>query len=139
VNKDQSNDNFSIEIQSQSPVVVAAHHSIAEVVLSATPPDVLLLNLTQAQPITQETMYLRVLRAKTREWGPDHWTTLDTVMELGSLYVDEGNRPEAERMFSRALRGYRKVNSGDNYNQKTQEILRRLEHVRESGENSLTT
>jgi len=61
-------------------------------------------------------MYLRVLRAKEREWGPEHWTTLETVIELGSLYVDEGNRSEAERMFSRALREYEKVNAGDSDN-----------------------
>jgi hypothetical protein len=84
-------------------------------------------------------MYLRVLSAKEREWGPDNWTTLDTVMELGSLHVDEGNRPEAERMFSRALRGYEKVNAGDSDNQKMQEILRKLEHVRKSAENSPTS
>jgi hypothetical protein len=134
VNGRQRNDSFSNEVRSQPSAVVAGHHplhSTADPVSSTTLQGVQTFNPDQAQTTARESMYLRVLRAKEREWGPKHLTTLDTVMELGSLYADEGRRSEAERMFSRALLGYEKVEAGNSDIQKTQEVLRKLEHVRE--------
>jgi hypothetical protein len=83
------------------------------------------------QNIAQESMYLRVLRSKERVWGPEHPTTLETVIEVGSLYTDAGRRSEAEQMFSRALLGFQKVEAGKTDNRRTQEVLRKLDYVRE--------
>jgi hypothetical protein len=41
--------------------------------------------------------------------GPDHTSTLTTVHELGSLYVDQGKIVEAEVMLQRELEGYEKA------------------------------
>ncbi|KAI9854868.1 MAG: hypothetical protein M1813_000644, partial [Trichoglossum hirsutum] len=42
-------------------------------------------------------------------WGPDHTSTLDTVNNLGLLYMDQGKLDEAEKMYQRALQGYEKA------------------------------
>ena len=105
VNGRQRNDSFSSEVRSQLSAVVPGHHplqSTADPVPSTTLHGAQPYNPGQAQTTARESMYLRVLRAKEREWGPEHLTTLATVMELGSLYADEGRRLEAERMFARA-------------------------------------
>jgi len=132
VNGSQRNDSFSSEVRTQPSAVVAGHHplhSTTDPVPSTTLHGVQPFNPDQVQITAQESMYLRVLRAKEREWGPEHLTTLDTVMELGSLYTDEDRTLEAERMLSRALRGYEKVEAGNSDNQKTQEVLGKLEHL----------
>src|SRR3569833_1941568 len=41
--------------------------------------------------------------------GQDHISTLDTVNNLGSLYVDQGRLVEAESMYQRALKGKEKA------------------------------
>lgn len=51
----------------------------------------------------EETMYLKVLRAKEKAWGPNHPTTLDTVEKLGEFYANYGKMQEAESMYSRVL------------------------------------
>jgi tetratricopeptide (TPR) repeat protein len=56
-----------------------------------------------------EKMYLRALQGYEKAWGPDHTSTLDTVNNLGLLYVDLGRLDEAEKMYLRALQGYKKA------------------------------
>src|SRR5947199_3589480 len=41
--------------------------------------------------------------------GPDHTSTLDTVNNLGILYVNQGKLAEAEQMYQRALAGKEKA------------------------------
>jgi hypothetical protein len=42
-------------------------------------------------------MYQRALQGKEKVWGPDHTSTLDTVNNLGNLYVNQGKLDEADR------------------------------------------
>jgi hypothetical protein len=135
VNGRPRTDSFSSEMSSQPSAVVTTHNALyssADPESSSTFHSVQAPNPDQSQTTAQESMYLRVLRAKEREWGPEHLTTLDTVVQLGSLYSDEGRRLEAERMFSRALLGYEKLEPRASNDQKKQEVLRKLEHVRDA-------
>jgi hypothetical protein len=134
VDQRQRNDSFSSDLTSQTSAVVAGHHqlrSAAGPVPSTIVHEAQPFNPDQIQITARESMYLRVLRAKEKEWGPEHLTTLDTVMELGSVYVEEGRRSEAEQMFTRALLGYAKIEAGNSDNLKMQEALRKLEHIRQ--------
>jgi hypothetical protein len=129
----QHDESPSSELGSQSSTVVAGRrpiHSTADPVTSTRLHGVQCSTPDQAQITPRESMYLRALRAKEKEWGPENLTTLDTVMELGSLYAEEGRKLESGRMFSRALLGYEKVEAGTSEYQKSQEVLRKLEHVR---------
>jgi Tetratricopeptide repeat len=45
------------------------------------------LYLDQGQLGEAEKMYMRALQGKEKAWGPDHTSTLDTVNNLGRLYV----------------------------------------------------
>jgi tetratricopeptide (TPR) repeat protein len=54
-------------------------------------------------------MYQRALQGFEKVWGPDHTSTLDTVHNLGNLYVGQGKLAEAEQMYQRALQGYEKA------------------------------
>ena len=47
-------------------------------------------------------------------WGPERTSPLDTVNNLGNLYVDLGRLEEAEQMYQRALAGYAKAIYLDN-------------------------
>jgi tetratricopeptide (TPR) repeat protein len=60
-----------------------------------------------------ERMCDQALRGKEKVLGRDHTSTLDTVNELGLLYISQGKLDQAERMYDRALRGYEKVLSPD--------------------------
>jgi hypothetical protein len=87
-------------VRNQPSAGVAGHHplhSTANPVPCTTVHAVQLFNPDQAQTTARESMYLRVLRAKEREGGPEHLTTLDTAMEPGSLHANEVRMPEAER------------------------------------------
>jgi tetratricopeptide (TPR) repeat protein len=46
-----------------------------------------------------EKMYQRALQGKTKAWGPDHASTLDTAKLLGILYQSQGKLDEAEKMY----------------------------------------
>ncbi|KAF1829960.1 hypothetical protein BDW02DRAFT_124922 [Decorospora gaudefroyi] len=59
-------------------------------------------------------MYQRALDGYEKAWGPEHTSTLDTVNNLDTLYVDLGRLDEAETMLQRVLDGYAKVVSPDN-------------------------
>lgn len=48
-------------------------------------------------------MYERALAGYEKAWGSDHTFTLDTVNNLGVLYVNLGKLKQAEQMFQRAL------------------------------------
>src|SRR3984957_12460722 len=54
-------------------------------------------------------MYRRALPGCEKAWGPDHASTLDTVNNLGDLYISQGKLDEAEKMCQRALLGYEKA------------------------------
>ena len=54
-------------------------------------------------------MYQRALQGREKAEGPEHTSTLDTVNNLGILYVDQGKLVEAEQMYQRALQGYEKA------------------------------
>jgi tetratricopeptide (TPR) repeat protein len=41
--------------------------------------------------------------------GPDHISTLDTINNLGALYRNQDKYSEAEKMYQRALDGYKKA------------------------------
>ena len=54
-------------------------------------------------------MYLRALAGYEKTLGPDHYSTIDTVNNLGHLYKYQQKKPEAEAMFLRAVAGYEKA------------------------------
>ena len=54
-------------------------------------------------------MYVRALQGKEKALGLDHTSTLNTVNNLGNLYADQGKLAEAEKMYGRALRGYKEA------------------------------
>lgn len=51
----------------------------------------------------EENMYIKVLRAKEKAWGPYHTTTLDTVKRLAEFYIEHGKIQEAEAMYKRVF------------------------------------
>jgi tetratricopeptide (TPR) repeat protein len=51
-------------------------------------------------------MYIWALQGYEAALGPDHTSILDTVNNLGLLYVDQGKLAETEKMYIRALQGY---------------------------------
>lgn len=79
------------------------HHNIP-----STPDDTDTLRLQQ-----EETMLIKVLRAKEKAWGPDDTTTLDTVRKLGEFYASHGRMSEAEAMYLRILKASKSVSSYD--------------------------
>jgi tetratricopeptide (TPR) repeat protein len=54
-------------------------------------------------------MYQRALRGNEKAWGLEHISTLNTVDNLGLLYVGLGRLGEAEKMYQRALQGFEKA------------------------------
>jgi TolA-binding protein len=52
---------------------------------------------------------LRALRGYEEVWGAKYTSTLDTVNNLGNLYLNQGKLKEAEEMYVRALRGKEEV------------------------------
>jgi tetratricopeptide (TPR) repeat protein len=52
-------------------------------------------------------MYIWALWGKEEALRPDHTSTLNTVNNLGLLYADQGKLAEAEKMYIRALWGYK--------------------------------
>jgi tetratricopeptide (TPR) repeat protein len=56
-----------------------------------------------------EEMYQRALNSKEIALGLDHTSTLGTVINLGSLYREQGKLKEAKEMYQRALKGYEKA------------------------------
>jgi tetratricopeptide (TPR) repeat protein len=59
-------------------------------------------------------MYQRALQGKEKALGAEHTSTLDTVYNLGILYMNQGKLAEAEQMYQRALQGYEKAVGIDN-------------------------
>ena len=55
-----------------------------------------------------EEMYLRALQKYEKTLGFEHKSTLDTVNNLGLLYIHQDKLVEAEKMCMRTLRGYEK-------------------------------
>ncbi|KAL4745474.1 hypothetical protein BDW72DRAFT_186605 [Aspergillus terricola var. indicus] len=51
-------------------------------------------------------MYQRALAGYEEALGPDHIYTLNTVNNLGILYLNQGKLKEAREMCQRALAGY---------------------------------
>jgi tetratricopeptide (TPR) repeat protein len=60
--------------------------------------------------------------------GPAHTSTLDTVNNLGLLYVDQGKLDKAEQMYGRALQGYKEA-LGDERVQRYRPALNTLENL----------
>jgi hypothetical protein len=56
-----------------------------------------------------EVMYMRALHGFEKARGAEHTSTLNTVHNLGILYMDQGKMAEAEEMYLRALCGYEKL------------------------------
>jgi Tfp pilus assembly protein PilF len=54
-------------------------------------------------------MYERALRGQEKELGPEYTSTLDTINNLGVLYVDQGKLGLAKQMHKRALRAQKKA------------------------------
>ena len=54
----------------------------------------------------REDVLVGTVRIREGAQGPDHTSTLDTVNNLGVLYVDQDKLDEAEKMYQRALQGY---------------------------------
>ncbi|EHK49666.1 hypothetical protein TRIATDRAFT_280830 [Trichoderma atroviride IMI 206040] len=49
------------------------------------------------------------LEGRRKVWGPEHSSTLETVVNLGLLYYEQDRFREAEAMYERALQGQEKV------------------------------
>ncbi|KAF2625508.1 FabD/lysophospholipase-like protein [Macroventuria anomochaeta] len=60
--------------------------------------------------------------------GPKHTSTLNTVNNLGLLYADQGKLAEAEKMYQRALQGYKDA-LGDAHVRQYIPALNTLENV----------
>ena len=60
-----------------------------------------------------EKLYDRALAGYEKGLGADHIYTLDTVNNLGILYVDQGHLTDAEKAYARALAGYDKALGAD--------------------------
>ena len=58
--------------------------------------------------VEAEEMYTRALR-EYETWGLEHIMTLNTVNNLGDVYLRQSKLVKAEEMFTRALRGYEKL------------------------------
>jgi tetratricopeptide (TPR) repeat protein len=56
-----------------------------------------------------EAIYERALQGYEKALGPDHTSTLGTVVNLGTLYLRQSRLTEAEAMHERALQGYEKA------------------------------
>jgi tetratricopeptide (TPR) repeat protein len=56
---------------------------------------------------------LRALAGKEEALGLDHTSTLDTINNLGNLYLDQGKLEAAEQIYLLALAGYEKALSPD--------------------------
>jgi tetratricopeptide (TPR) repeat protein len=54
-------------------------------------------------------MLQRALQGYEKAWGPEHTETLNTVNNLGLLYVKLGRLNDADKMYQRALDGYAKA------------------------------
>ena len=54
-------------------------------------------------------MYQRALQGNEKALGRDHALTLDTVNNLGTLYVNQGRLEEAQATCQRALSGFQAV------------------------------
>ncbi|OQV00398.1 hypothetical protein CLAIMM_05895 isoform 2 [Cladophialophora immunda] len=63
----------------------------------------------QVQYDAAEKMYMRVLAWCEKALGVDHPSTLETVNNLGNLYVNQGKLVDAEGMYMRALAGKEKA------------------------------
>jgi tetratricopeptide (TPR) repeat protein len=61
---------------------------------------------SRSQLCEAEQMYKQTLRGKEEVLGPSHFCTLNTVLNLGNIYVELGRPSEAEEMYRRALQGY---------------------------------
>ena len=48
------------------------------------------------------------LNRKGKALRLDHTSTLNTATDQGNLYAEQGKLKEAEEMYQRALKGYRK-------------------------------
>jgi hypothetical protein len=53
--------------------------------------------------------YQRALMGREETLGPDHTLMLDTVCNLGNLYICQDRLVDAETMYQRALAGYEKA------------------------------
>jgi hypothetical protein len=56
-----------------------------------------------------EEMYVRALGGFKKALGPEHTSTLETVISLGDLYHIQGKLAEVDKMLIRALEGFEKV------------------------------
>jgi tetratricopeptide (TPR) repeat protein len=52
---------------------------------------------------------MRALQGYEEALGPNYTSTLDTVNNLGLLYADQGKLGEAEKMYMRAVQGYKEA------------------------------
>ncbi|CAG7953097.1 unnamed protein product, partial [Penicillium nalgiovense] len=75
----------------------------------------LIANLLREQVllIAAERMYQRALAGYENALGADHTSTLDTVNNLGVLYVAQGKLDQAEQMYQWALAGREKALGAD--------------------------
>ena len=63
----------------------------------------------QVQLVAAGILLERALAGKEKALGPDHTSTLNTVNNLGLLYVGQGKLDAAEQMYKLALAGYEKA------------------------------
>jgi tetratricopeptide (TPR) repeat protein len=73
-------------------------------------------------------MYERALQGREEALGPTHTSTLQTVNNLVSLYVDQGKLDKAEQTYERALRGYEEA-LGEELVQQYMPALNTLENI----------
>lgn len=61
-------------------------------------------------------MYQCVLMIYDKALGPEHISTLATVINLSNIYFGKGKLAEAEDMYDRVLLGYEKVHGPEHTN-----------------------
>jgi tetratricopeptide (TPR) repeat protein len=93
---DKKNDGGMDEFEPSKTVLVAIHQ-LAD------------LYASRSQLCEAEQMYKQALRGKEQVLGPTHVYTLNTVLNLGILYVELRKPGVAEEMYRRALQGYEKA------------------------------
>ena len=72
-------------------------------------------------------MYKQALRGYKEALGPSHSSTLQTLSNLGLLYMKQGRLDEADQMYEQALRGYEALSSV--YIQQSLPALNTLENM----------
>lgn len=75
----------------------------------------------QPEPLQNETLLQRVIKAKVKAWGSSHSTTIDSIIHLANLYTSQSRLTEARSLLLQAFRDWKSTQT-----KSTPEILNLL-------------